>query len=271
MPDLAIDVSNYTSGFTLENLNGLKAEGLKLVIVQAVDPPPNYPAGVTRSQVAATLAAGLPVDAYVYLWFSLGAEALERHLSLLDGFPIRQLWLDVEDTGAKYFSPLECETTVQAALNVCDAYKTEVGHTGIYTGRWFWAEPAYMGNTDRWADRKLWTSDYDGVPDTTVGFEPYGGWTECRIKQHIGTSEWGGISGIDQNVLSEEEAAELTGEPMPPSNPCEGLISALAYLGDNIADALDAETRRPQGIRKTVIRQQVAEMRRVREQFLGPR
>ncbi len=265
----ATDCSNYTSDLTTDGLEAWKAEGVGLVIVQAIDPPPNYPPGKTREQIQQCLAAGFAVDAYLYLWFSLGPDDITRKLSLLEGLPVRQLWLDVEDTAASEYDQMTKETKVQVALSLCDAFMVNGPRTGIYTGGWFWADPHYMNNTPKFSDRKLWTAQYDGIPDATV-FTPYGGWHSCRIKQFAGTSELGGITGVDINVLSDAEAAEITPAP-PQQNPCEDLIGALAYVCDNIGDNLWNETTRKQGMRKTYIRDQVAEMRRVREQFIGPR
>jgi hypothetical protein len=207
---LAIDVSNYSSDFTPENLAALKDAGVGLVIVQSIDPPAGYPAGKTRAQIEACLAAGLAVDGYVYLWFDLGVDDMKRKLALLDGLPIRQLWLDVEDESAARYSQADCEAKVAAALAECDAFPTTGGQpTGIYTGAWYWQPRTYMGNTTAFSDRKLWDAHYDTVADASVGFVPYGGWESCRIKQFAGSSELAGITGVDLDALSAEEAAEL--------------------------------------------------------------
>ena len=95
---LAVDISNYTSALTPAALEGLKSEGVNHVIVQAVDPPAPFPPGRTRDQIQACQAAGLTVDAYIWLWFDLDPSDIQHKLQLLDGLAIRQLWLDVEDT-----------------------------------------------------------------------------------------------------------------------------------------------------------------------------
>src|SRR4051794_34374489 len=97
---IAVDMSNYTSQLTPAALEGLRNAGVAHVIVQAIEPPPGYPAGQTRQQVEACLAAGFTVDAYIWLWFDLDTADIRRKLDLLDGLNIRQLWLDVEDTAA---------------------------------------------------------------------------------------------------------------------------------------------------------------------------
>src|SRR5437762_3178235 len=130
---LAVDMSNFTDPLTAAAIQGLKDAGVEHVIVQAIDPPPAYPAGRTREQVQACLDAGLSVDAYVWLWFDLDVADIQRKLALLDGLQIRQLWLDVEDTASINYDQATCEAKVRDALAACDAYATTSGaKTGVY-------------------------------------------------------------------------------------------------------------------------------------------
>lgn len=245
---LAVDVSNYSDALTAENVEALKAADVGLVIAQAVDPPTPYPPTKTRDQIQTCLDAGMPVDAYVWLWFDLDASDIQHKLSLLDGLSIRQLWLDVEDTAASKYDAATCEQKVADALALCDAYSTTSGQPcGLYTGYWFWTDRRYMGNTVAFASRELWDAHYDLIPDVAVGFVPYGGWTAPRVKQYQGSSALAGISGLDLNVLSVAEAGELDPStpvtPSDPGDPCaavsadrDGLVSALGYIsGDLLA------------------------------------
>lgn len=243
----ATDISNYTSDLTSETLAAWKADGVELVIVQAVDPPAGYPAGKTREQIQACLDAGLAVDAYVWLWFDLDVTDILHKLTLLDGLPIRRLWLDVEDTAAVKYSTVACKTKVSAALGLCDAYPT-TEWTGIYTGGWFWRDTRYMGDTTAFDNRDLWDSNYDGNPDTAA-FTPYGGWEECAIKQWQGTSDYLGVSGVDLNVLSEQEAAAMSGN-------CDALKTAL----ERGVNRLQIETNKKTTLSKVIIREIASEM-----------
>ena len=208
---LAVDISNYTSALTPAALEGLKSEGVNHVIVQAVDPPAPFPPGRTRDQIQACQAAGLTVDAYIWLWFDLDPSDIQHKLQLLDGLAIRQLWLDVEDTAASRYDQATTEQKVSAALALCDAYATTSGQrTGIYSGRWFWLDRRYMANTESFKDRELWDANYDDVADAALGFAPYGGWDHVAIKQFRGTSILASVSGLDLNVLSVGEEAELS-------------------------------------------------------------
>jgi hypothetical protein len=209
---LAVDMSNYTDPLTAATIQQLKDAGVGHVIVQAVDPPPGYPAGRTRAQVQACIDAGLTVDAYIWMWFDLDTADIQRKLGLLDGLAVHQLWLDVEDTAAIKYDQPTTEAKVTDALAACDAFMTLSGaKTGVYSGRWFWVDRRYMANTSCFADRELWDANYDDVADAALGFTTYGGWQRCVIKQYRGTSAVGGVSGLDVNVLSVEKAAELTG------------------------------------------------------------
>jgi Glycosyl hydrolases family 25 len=217
---LAVDISNYTDPLTPTAVEGLKGAGVGHVIVQAIDPPPSYPVGRTRQQIQLCQSAGLTVDAYVWLWFDLDIRDIQYKLSLLDGLPIRQLWLDVEDTASIKYDQATCEAKVTAALAACDSFETSSRQkTGVYTGKWFWADQRYMGNSAIYGDRELWDANYDEMADAAAGFRPYGGWSAPRIKQYRGTSALAGIGGLDLNVLSVSEEQELVAASAPDSAP----------------------------------------------------
>jgi hypothetical protein len=209
---LAVDMSNYTDPLTAATIQQLKDAGVGHVIIQAVDPPPGYPAGRTRAQIQACIDAGLTVDAYIWMWFDLDTADIQRKLGLLDGLAVHQLWLDVEDTAAIKYDQPTTEAKVTDALAACDGFTTLSGaKTGVYSGRWFWVDRRYMANTSCFADRELWDANYDDVADAALGFTTYGGWQRCVIKQYRGTTAVGGVGGLDVNVLSVDKAAELAG------------------------------------------------------------
>jgi hypothetical protein len=243
MTTMAVDMSNYTDPLTPANLQALKDAGVTHVIVQAIDPPPGYPVGKTRAQIEACLDACFTVDAYVWLWFAADVSDISRKLQLLDGLPLRQLWLDVEDTAAVRYSQAAVEAKVNAALQACDGFLTQVPRTGVYSGRWFWLDPRYMGNTAVFADRELWDANYDDVADAALGFVPYGGWAGARIKQFRGSTRVAGIGGLDLNVLAVLEEAEIA----PPPGIDQGWLAkksdVVGMAGEllEIADQLDTE------------------------------
>lgn len=253
MAALAVDVSNFTEHL---DVPALQAAGIELVIAQAVSPPPGYPPSVIHAQLEACRDAGMPTDAYVWLWFDLDVSDIQAKLALLDGYPIRRIWLDVEDTSAEKHPQADCEAKVAAALAACDAYPTISGErTGVYTGGWFWTDVKYMGNTTAFSDRDLWDADYDDVIDTILGFVPYGGWTSRAIKQYRGSTTRAGVSGIDLNVLSDEEAAKLmTG--------CDTYKAAIERAVNRLQIELDRKTAKgaSAAVRRALIKQIASEL-----------
>lgn len=255
-----VDLSNYSLELTAGQAQGLKAAGIQLVIVQAVDPPSPYPPGVTRQQIQACVDAGLTVDAYVWLWFDLDVWDIQHKLSLLEGLPIRQLWLDVEDTAAEKYDQATTEDKVQRAMAECDKIATTGGQrTGIYSGRWFWTNQRYMGNTTSFSARKLWDSNYDFQADAAKGFVSYGGWDHVAIKQYVGTTTYYGVDNVDLDVLSDEEAAKLAQPQTPPDYDAAWQAkkdSVVATAGEllAVADQLLAEANRKNGPRASEIR-----------------
>ena len=269
-----VDLSNYSGELSAQQVADLKAAGIVLGIVQAVDPPAGYPRGVTRQQIQALTAGGIVVDAYIWLWFDLDIADIERKLALLQGLQIRQLWLDVEDQAAARYDQATCEIKVRQALERCDEFPTTLGRpTGVYSGRWFWTDARYMNNTTVFSDRLLWDSQYDDIPDTDV-FRPYGGWQSCAIKQYKGTSTFGSVSGVDLNVLSAAELAALDGGDVDCAElqqKVDGFAVTIADMADRIGDAILAETRRPKGMRKTYLRSLVDQLHDERVQAVGER
>lgn len=257
----AADLSNYTTDLSVEALDAWKNDGITHTIIQSVDPPPGYPEGKTRGQIAFCAANGMTVDAYIWLWFDLDIADINRKLALLDGLPVRRLWLDVEDTAAQKYSQALTETKVGDALFALTDYSADHGlHglPGIYTGAWFWTDPKYMGNTTTFSNRDLWTAQYDDIPDTSV-FTPYGGWTSCAIKQYHGTMGLHGVWDIDLNVLSDEEAAKLSsGGDMAD---CQVYKDALERVVNRIQieDERQTAAGKPATLRRTIIREIAAE------------
>ncbi len=231
MPLNAVDVSNYTGPLSQEALARWKALGVRLVIVQAVDPPPSYPPTQTRQQLQACQDAGLPTDAYLYLWATDTPETLQARLKLLDGFPIRRLWLDCEDAGGEPQTGWQAH--IQAALAQLDAYPTLAGQAGLYTGAWWWRPRGLSG----FGDRPLWLAQYDGVDDPAQ-VQPLADWSAVAIKQYAGTSTLSSVGNVDLDAASEVELA--AGQPVQRETPTDYPFpdwrrSAIAYRG-----ALDA-------------------------------
>jgi hypothetical protein len=264
-----VDVSNYTGPLDTAALETWRDEhDIGLVIAQSIDPPSGYPTGVTRQQLQACADVGIATDAYLYLWTNSDVRAdMRNKLSLLEGFTIGRLWLDAEDTAPA--SVATRRASMWAAFQELDLWSIDhdLPLAGLYTGNW-WINGYLDGDASEWANRSLWLAQYDGIDDTSVITLPKG-WTSCAVKQYAGSSTLAGVGGVDLNVLSAEEAARVTGT-VPPAEECSDLINAVAYMADDLGDQLLAECKRS-SVRKTVVRQIVAEMQRVRTQMIGPR
>lgn len=145
----------------------------------------------TTQQLDACRRNGLRIQAYVWAFPGVHSTVASR-LFMLEGFDLEALWLDVEDEGLTI-------ADVDRSLAACDLY---MGGklTGVYSGRWFFENQDWLGLT-KWSDRPLWDSRFDGVADVDAGFVPYGGWTQCAIKQYRGTSSIGSVHQIDLNVM----------------------------------------------------------------------
>jgi hypothetical protein len=204
------DLSKYTEPRDPAALQRLKDAGVQLAIIQAHPDGYGRPSSLQLFRSAA--AVGMPWDAYIYGYcaFPDWTEGALQTLDLAVGEGLRPLrvWYDIEDVNApaQRMSVDQRVAAYNRDLAKIDKWSADHGlpRPGVYSGGWYFAQ--YLPGVTAWADRDLWDSDYDGVPDVDHGFRPYGGWTARAIKQHVGTSTLAGVGGLDQNALS---AAEL--------------------------------------------------------------
>lgn len=212
MTALAVDISNYTSPIGTAELQRLHDAGVRLVIIQAF--PVSYRQFVQQTQqVHACAQFGMPWDHYVYDYLATptwrdGAIAGLRSLQS-QGYTARRLWADEEDTSATALSTAGRVRAIAATLAALDLAPSRQNPTGVYTGRWWWTDARYAGNSQAFSSRPLWDAHYDWQADVAVDYLPYGGWAGPSIKQFLGTSVLAGVSGLDQNALSVPEAARV--------------------------------------------------------------
>lgn len=190
---LAIDISNYSGDLTAEQVQALKDAGVVRVVVQCVAP------GILshRQQIPVLLAAGLEVEAYVYLWMTDLPGLIERvrwaNAELIQFPEVKRLWLDCEDV-------TEGLTAAQARTAIQTARGEALLPTGIYTADWWWES-----HTDGWegcSDLPLWDAHYDGVQALDGG--AYGGWTKPAMKQYAGDTTLAGVPNADLDYYEEE-------------------------------------------------------------------
>lgn len=173
-------------------------------------------------------------------YFALDCETYERNGAVVDPGP-DQRWLDYAFLRLDDLHVLSC----------------------IYTGQWWWNgwyRDKLGGNPNAFADRKLWDSFYDGDPDFDWGPEhSYGAWSADNV---IGWQYAG--APLDLDIFREEMVFQ--GQEPAPVDQVSGLINGLAYVCDDLGDKLAATI-----LRKPKRLAIVNEMRRVREQMIGPR
>ena len=168
-----IDVSNHQGILRPSWFTQWGERGYGGLIVQGVEGLSGE--SFTRRQLWAALDAGWRIAGYVWCNSDQAAKLirLRQRLDFFNGFKLDFLALDVEELDTK-------RQDVDTSLVICDAQmKTR---TWLYTAKWVF-DGLGWSDDDRWADRKLWSAEYDGVADVDVGFEPYGGWSRCDMKQ----------------------------------------------------------------------------------------
>jgi hypothetical protein len=186
--ELWVDISNYTGTLTAQGCHDLLAAGYVGCIVQAITGLDGRT--YTRQQLAACVAYGLRVAGYVWCFPGASVASIRDRLHMFDGYALKFLALDVEQGGLT-------RADVDRDLYECDAYID--GLTWIYSGRWWFEQQEWL-NVNWWSNRPLWDSNFDGNADATVGFRPYAGWTQCAMKQFMGTTTVGSVHEADLNV-----------------------------------------------------------------------
>ena len=174
----------------------LRGRGVRLVVVGTQQ------RAIARRQLRTALAAGLEVEAYVYLTLRADVAQLVRAArETVDGFPVRRLWLDAEDTTSG-LPPAAVVERLQRARDACGDMPA-----GIYTGGWWWTP--YTAGSRAFSDLPLWTAQYDGRRrlDTV---RPYGGWTRPAMKQYAQNTTRCGVL-VDLNWY--EHSGPRPGDP----------------------------------------------------------
>lgn len=248
-----------------------QAKGVGLVLIQGF--PPSYAQyAEQRDQMRTCATAGMPFDCYVYDylgspdWLSGALDGLDQ--VLLPSEKPRMVWLDEEDVETE--AGWTTTARVNAISNSIAAVKQRGYRVGIYGAAWWWTPKT--GGFKGFSDYPLWAAQYDNIADASV-FTPFGGWTECRIKQYAGSQP----DGTDLDVLSAAEEAELNGDlPVDDTERAEmqakidGLATTVADIADRLGDQLLAECKRA-SVRKGTVRSIVAQMESERAAAVGPR
>lgn len=199
----ALDVSQYSGEISALQFLGAKDKGVSRVIVALNSME------LARRQMRNAHAAGLEVEAYIYVYFAQDPAGRVRScLEAIKDLPyVARVWVDCEDEkhslAAKYLGPkiAACLTAVATA-----GYKT-----GVYTGAWWWKK--HMQTDPNWGSNfrhhALWDAYWD--KDADIDTPGYGGWTKAEMSQHTNDTTFAGI-WCDINSYDD-------GQPTPPAPP----------------------------------------------------
>lgn len=243
---LAVDVSNYTGAVSSAQAAALRAAGVRRAIVQVVDPPPTYPPSVFRQQIPTLLEAGFEVEVYAYLW--LGGNTAQQVVDATTKVTpwrarLGRMWLDAEDVSVPEHQQAN-RAAIEAAVGACSMT------TGVYTAGWWWRP--YMGDSAAFAHLPLWAAEYDGEASTR--FTPFGGWTACTMKQHIGDTSLAGIGGLDMNWYDMASTVQGVQQPLAGADVLQWYRAVEFGVGTERVEVMEpAASPRRNGWRRAVV------------------
>ena len=190
-----VDVSVWTGPISSDQWATAFARGARVAVVGAWT---GREANVhCERQMSGARTAGLHVAAYTVLNALPGAESVAKAAAACgdEWQHANFVALDIEVDGVD-------QEIFDSAANavIADGLRPVT-----YTGRWFWAEAAHLGNPNWGSDRgiPLWHSAYSGDHSDTFGKGgPYGGWTAASLMghQYEGTNTEDGFSD-DRSVF----------------------------------------------------------------------
>jgi len=174
---LALDVSHFAGELSVSQFQRAAERGVTRIIVGV------SPSNISRAkrQMDAANAAGLEVQAYVYMYFNPTFMS-GSFITALSNIPsyVKFVWIDVEDTTSGR-TGTQIQEMVESAISTV---VTRGFNTGIYTAKWFW--DVYMKRPDGtpityFQSAPLWDAWFNDVQDMVI--RPYGGWTTAAMRQ----------------------------------------------------------------------------------------
>lgn len=241
----ALDVSEW--GGDIEESRWKKAydAGFRMVVVQAWGGGP-VPGG-KNAYCAQQLAAARKVGMMTAIYLIVPPDTTTRTEFLIQAAKeaagseyqhIRFVALDIEDSALRLLHPTNPKGRLDDAIShIMD--KPVV----IYTSRHMWSKVMRgMAGFERYP---LWDAHYDEVAELDTNWVPYGGWTQCAMKQYKGTTLVPGGISADLNIA---DLVRLLGDS-PPNEEKEALLARIAELERSEAECL-AELEEVAKIRK---------------------
>lgn len=201
LPLDALDLSNFTSHFTVDHVQQWKAAGVGLAIIQLIG-------GVRLSgddcatQILTCLEGGLAVDCYLFPGNDGLPLSTAQRLALVPATvqpSIRQMWVDIEPANTNPTQP-----AINTAMSHCDIWAPHQ-RTGGYSALWVASKLGWLPWP--WPTRKQWLVNATGVPNLGGTFN---GTNLHVLTQYAEDVILAGVSGMDRSVLSDEEATAVT-------------------------------------------------------------
>ncbi len=197
---LATDMSSWGGPITPAKVETLWQAGARRNIVGVSD------VALARQQLALTAERGMEIQAYSYMyWGADNGERLQRVLRAADGRVLTRVWVDFEDQDAPQDNPGAVVDWIGDCMGLAEGLGLPVG---LYTAAWWWRP--WTDDSAAFARYPLWAAQYDEWPVLTI--TPFGGWTECAMKQHTGSTVLGEDESrytVDLNFYGEESMPEV--------------------------------------------------------------
>ncbi|MFQ5544754.1 MAG: hypothetical protein ACE5FE_02130 [Acidiferrobacterales bacterium] len=238
-PVVAVDISFWSGDINASEVACWRDSGVQHVVTGTQVPD------ITRQQLEMAVGGGMTVDAYVVLYWDFDiTQQVQTALSMIDGFPVRRLWLDVEQPRGNW-SASQLIQKIQWGVNACGTMPC-----GIYTRKVWWLDN--VGDTSAFSSLPIWYAYYDGQNEFNDWYNPFfwyegpfGGWSDPTGKQY--DSDWTapdlcGVN-VDYNIMYVDNANPPGPPPVPPAP--TGLApdgttittSAVALSANAITDA----------------------------------
>jgi GH25 family lysozyme M1 (1,4-beta-N-acetylmuramidase) len=198
---LALDISNWGAGDPPVDLAADIVAQWKAYAVRRVVIGVSHKVDVARQQLTAVTEGGLEAEAYIYMYWGQDPAVQVGYASqACAGLPVRRLWVDFEDDKAPKNAPDKVKAWIYRCLDAAAAVGLPLG---IYTAWWWWT--VWADDTHDFCDYPLWVAAYDAKAD--LEFPPFGGWTNCALKQYAGTTDFCGYSA-DLDFYEEDDMAD---------------------------------------------------------------
>jgi hypothetical protein len=270
----AVDVSSHQTPSRAQ-LDQWVAEGCQLLVIHCYHDWERD--GLKESTRAwAATAREASVWHLPYAWIFGNNDPAAQVASALDtwrsvGEEPGLLWLDAETYGKPVTDDGPNVDQILAAIDECNRQGV---NAGMYTGMW-WIDTFLAGDERQLHDIPMWLANYSSPPTLEI---PAPAWGKLIGHQYIDKP-------VDWSVFDLEALTELAKGYQPePADLTEPYRIALADVCDRIGDQLAAVTRTISAERLAIDKAThnlasaqttqmllLDEMRRIREQFLGPR